>query len=753
MRFGLRQKLILLVLLILVPMLLMLAYNLFRFFRDLQNDQVNLHSSDARLVAVSLDRFMAELGQVARTAGVTLAETPFPADAADRYLASVRAQLPVSNIALLTTDGRLVASALSTGSALPLGSEPALRASLGTRGDVVTGLRTNSNGHLGFAVFAPVERGQRIVAVSAVEFDAAGLVRVIPTSITHGTVVVTDDAGRLAFSNNVRLSAYQSAGREWLSQGVHLALRGHSYTTRSTSLPGLPDDWLGAQVPVGMRGWTVGVYDVAGRALSEVVSEAVVTLAVLTVILLVALLLARQYALSIIEPVTRLSEATDALGLGQFDTQVPVTSGDEVGDLARDFRRMQGSLKRTFNDVQMLNNSARWIGSTLDVDAVTHATFDYLGRIIHACGIAITLENEGASRPTVIGSGMDQDTAENVSDVASGIARHVDFDPTGFAIVDLAEVPANLAQVCPGARYLVMLPLVVNRRFIGRIDALTAPPADEPEYRQADVTLAGSLAQQAAVAIENARLFGQQRAIADTLQDALLTEPYRVAELDIGLVYYQATVGGRIGGDFYDFLPPGTGLSAVVIGDITGKGLQAARYTTIGKGAIRTFALEDPAPATVLRRAGRVIHEQIGLGNFITAAYVLIDLRTGGLRYSVAGHPPPMLLHRAEDRVELLEGGGMPLGIEPTERYEELAAEMAVGDRLILYTDGLTEARRGKELFGGDRVALALRASASLPVEAAAHRIAETATTFAGGTLGDDLAIVLIERCPPPGGA
>jgi serine phosphatase RsbU (regulator of sigma subunit)/HAMP domain-containing protein len=744
MRFGLRQRLAVLVLVIIVPLLATLAFNVYRLFSELEAEQVVIHARDARIIAAGLDRYVQQLAEVSRTSGIAVADERLTGPRAASYLAAVARQVGISRAVFLSEDGRLLAAS-GPGAEASYGSEPAFRSVSSGAESAVSDVRAEADGRLRFLVFTRVLDSEgRVGGVSAVAVETAALADVVPASVTHGTVVITDSSGTLVYSSVPTLTTDSlDARRAWRGPGVSVALGGRDYTSPSTAIPGLPGRWLGAVVPAPGIDWSVGLFEPSGTAMGQVASQATLDVVVIAVLLTVSLIAALRYGRTITDPVERLRAATAEIGDGRFDTEIPEATHDEIGDLAESFRTMRDSLKHTLSDVTLLAESARLVSSTLDFNAVAQAASDYLARIVGARAVVISLFGEGSGERTrLLAPGLDRGSAEMLAAAGDAATVGMDLATQGYAVLDVPP-DAGLGPIAPDARHLVTLPLVVNRRVIGRLDALAAPDGG---FESADMPLVESLAQQVAVAVENARLFEQQRAIADTLQDALLTKPYRIAGLEVGLVYYQATVGGRIGGDFYDFIPVSRDRTVVAIGDITGKGLDAARYTAIGKGAIRNFALDDPDPASVLSRANRVIAEQLGPEDFITAACVLLDQATGELTFSVAGHPPPILLDADSATARALEGGGLPLGIDAAEEYADEHVTLAPGDRLLLYTDGLSEARRGKELFGIDRVVEAFGGFRGVPVGDVATGIAEAAIAFAGGGLSDDLAVVVLER-------
>jgi serine phosphatase RsbU (regulator of sigma subunit) len=165
----------------------------------------------------------------------------------------------------------------------------------------------------------------------------------------------------------------------------------------------------------------------------------------------------------------------------------------------------------------------------------------------------------------------------------------------------------------------------------------------------------------------------------------------------------------------------------------------------MAKFVFRSLAREHPEPADFLAAANEVVCGEIAPGKFITMAYVAVDGERGMVATASAGHPAPRLVLPGGD-VRPLEAQGLVLGIDGGQEYDEVHAELPPGASLVLYTDGVIEARRGRELYGSDRLDALLAAQARLPARALAHAIAEDARSFAGGELSDDLAVVVIRR-------
>jgi serine phosphatase RsbU (regulator of sigma subunit) len=253
------------------------------------------------------------------------------------------------------------------------------------------------------------------------------------------------------------------------------------------------------------------------------------------------------------------------------------------------------------------------------------------------------------------------------------------------------------------------------------------------------------IATQAALAIDNARLYQQQKEFADTMQRSLL--PQSVPELpglELGAAY-ESSARVEVGGDVYDFMELPDGRLAVALGDVTGHGIEAAADMAMAKFVFRSLAREHPEPSDFLQAANDVVVGEIAPGKFITMIYVVLDPRTGGVAVAGAGHPAPRLL-RAGDGVTSLDAHGLVLGIEPNQSYEEVRSELAVGDAVVLYTDGVLEARRDRELYGVERLDGVLAEGAELPSGQLARAVLDDCRAFAQGELADDCAVVVVRR-------
>ncbi|MDA0138069.1 serine/threonine-protein phosphatase [Solirubrobacter sp. CPCC 204708] len=288
------------------------------------------------------------------------------------------------------------------------------------------------------------------------------------------------------------------------------------------------------------------------------------------------------------------------------------------------------------------------------------------------------------------------------------------------------------------------VPLVA---YGNRLGALAVAFGGEEPLPDADRNLLAALAQQCAQALERAGLYEHQHHIATTLQDGLL--PRSLPEIPGAELAARYNAGARamdVGGDFYDVFPRGEDW-LMVIGDVCGRGAEAAALTGLARHTIRAQAQHRESPSDILFALHDAIVAEVGreASRFVTAGCVLLR-PDGTVTAAFAGHPPG-LIARASGEVDELPTTGPLLGLLEHLRITDVEAQLHPGDALVLYTDGVTEARRGRDLFGEERLA-ALLAEAG-PRGLSAGEIADSigaAATAHAGTTEDDTAILVLRH-------
>ncbi len=310
-----------------------------------------------------------------------------------------------------------------------------------------------------------------------------------------------------------------------------------------------------------------------------------------------------------------------------------------------------------------------------------------------------------------------------------------------IAIDDCETDPRCLPEVQRrfGVRSVLCLPLIVKEQVLGVIffnhheAAVAFPPAI--------VEFAARLARALSIALANAQLYEAQRNIATTLQENFIHELPAVAGLELGVVSRTANEPELVGGDFSDVFVVDDTHVVAIIGDVAGKGVRAAGLTETVRSTVRALAAVDCSPAFVLAKTNELLLRFDPDEPHVTAFLAVLDPHTGHLGYASAGHPAPIHLGAFSCR-QLDVAFGPPLG--SFERpYTNSHAMLTLEDYLVLYTDGVTEARRDGELLGEQRLLEIVSGLRGCSAQEVAERVRDAALEF-GGQLRDDLQVVVL---------
>ncbi len=198
-----------------------------------------------------------------------------------------------------------------------------------------------------------------------------------------------------------------------------------------------------------------------------------------------------------------------------------------------------------------------------------------------------------------------------------------------------------------------------------------------------------------------------------------------------------------LGGDYFDVIELGDGKLGICIADVAGKGVPAALLMSNVQATVRTLGAELLPPAELVARLNRSVHRSTTPSKFVTLCYCVIDLKAHQVTYTDAGHCAPILV-RASGEVVRLKAGGAVLGVFPEWTYEQAAVALEPGDRLVLFTDGVTEAANSRdEEFGEERLAQLISALRDRGAQELKNRILQTVSSFTGGRAQDDATLVV----------
>jgi serine phosphatase RsbU (regulator of sigma subunit) len=359
-------------------------------------------------------------------------------------------------------------------------------------------------------------------------------------------------------------------------------------------------------------------------------------------------------------------------------------------------------------------------------------------------------------------TGPENQQAEELARAAAAVDPQPDTAPlqvhaSGSALlVAHAEDPGLLGNgpdgvpllMALGAASLLCVPLSDGERSYGVLTLATLP--GKGHFVMPDVGLVEELGEQLALAIRIDRLFRRRTEVADALQASLLPRQVRqIPGTEIAAAHVAATCDDQVGGDFYDVYPSRDGWG-VAVGDVCGKGEDAAAVTAAARHSIRVLAHLHDDPASVLQGTNEImLAEEFG-GRFVTAAVAYLEWRDGLLHVSLgsAGHPAALLVS-PDGRIRTLNGGGLPLGIFPDSEAAIQQLVMEPGDVLFVHTDGLTSACGPDMIYFEDRLIDELAALAGEPPPVMVSRVRELVLEFCQNNLRDDLTMLALQAGEP----
>lgn len=313
-------------------------------------------------------------------------------------------------------------------------------------------------------------------------------------------------------------------------------------------------------------------------------------------------------------------------------------------------------------------------------------------------------------------------------------------DPVCHADLGTVDTPLARLAVAQGLRSVVAVPLLARGRSTGVLLAYDARPG---AFSEEDVELLLTFASQAALAIDTAGLYSKEHHVASILQASILpARPPEAPGLDIDGFYLPASTEAEIGGDFYDVFTTRDGTVVVAIGDVCGKGVLAATKTSMIKYSLQGMVAAGAEPAAIFEELNRLVVATGDPADILTAWVGYLDADRRVLTYACAGHPPALLRRSEGRRFERLAATGPLLGGVPGARYGTRETAVGPGDLLLTYTDGVTEARRGRRLFGEGRLRRVMLHSAT--ATEAIDGLLEAVSTFSTGAMRDDAAALAV---------
>jgi sigma-B regulation protein RsbU (phosphoserine phosphatase) len=419
--------------------------------------------------------------------------------------------------------------------------------------------------------------------------------------------------------------------------------------------------------------------------------------------------------------------------------------------------RLYTRTTRQARTLVLLNEIARELTSILNVDELLKRIAELLSRLIDYQMFSILLLDATGEK---LQHRFSQRFLENIQlkheiPIGRGVVGYAAQHKEAVLVPDVNKDP-RYVKANPETRSELAVPLVYKDKVIGVLDLEHTRRGFFTDDHKRTVT---TLAAQVAIAIENAQLYEQiarqekrlerDLAMARQLQFRLLppTLP-KLSHLDIAAKFVPARA---IGGDLYDFVSYSMSRTAIVIGDVSGKGAPAAIYAALVSGILRSHAPIEPGPAEMLSAVNFSLGERRIDGQFVSLIYAVWDDRNRTLQVANSGLPRPIYCH--EGKIEVIEATGLPLGLFDDADYDELSFRAKAGDMFVFFSDGILDAsNKAEELFGRERVGEIVAANPNASADEVVKLIFEAVAEHASGEEAfDDQTVVAIRVKGTPG--
>jgi sigma-B regulation protein RsbU (phosphoserine phosphatase) len=419
--------------------------------------------------------------------------------------------------------------------------------------------------------------------------------------------------------------------------------------------------------------------------------------------------------------------------------------------------RLYTRTTRQARTLVLLNEIARELTSILNVDELLKRIAELLSRLIDYQMFSILLLDATGEK---LQHRFSQRFLENIQlkheiPLGRGVVGYAAQHKEAVLVPDVNKDP-RYVKANPETRSELAVPLVYKDKVIGVLDLEHTRRGFFTDDHKRTVT---TLAAQVAIAIENAQLYEQiarqekrlerDLAMARQLQFRLLppTLP-KLSHLDIAAKFVPARA---IGGDLYDFVSYSMSRTAIVIGDVSGKGAPAAIYAALVSGILRSHAPIEPGPAEMLSAVNFSLGERRIDGQFVSLIYAVWDDRNRTLQVANSGLPRPIYCH--EGKIEVIEATGLPLGLFDDADYDELSFRAKAGDMFVFFSDGILDAsNKAEELFGRERVGEIVAANPNASADEVVKLIFEAVAEHASGEEAfDDQTVVAIRVKGTPG--
>ena len=419
--------------------------------------------------------------------------------------------------------------------------------------------------------------------------------------------------------------------------------------------------------------------------------------------------------------------------------------------------RLYTRTTRQARTLVLLNEIARELTSILNVDELLKRIAELLSRLIDYQMFSILLLDSTGQKLEHRFALRFQENVHLKHEVPKGrgVVGYAAEHKEAVLVPDVSKDPRYI-QLNPETRSELAVPLIYKDNVIGVLDLEhTRRGFFTDDHRRTITTLAA----QVAIALENARLYEQiarqekrlerDLALARELQFRLLPQTLpKPAHLDIAAKSMPARA---IGGDLYDFVSYSLSRTAIIVGDVSGKGAPAAIYAALVSGILRSHAPIEPSPAEMLSALNFSLGERRIEAQFVSLIYALWDDQTRTLRIANSGLPRPLYCH--DGKIEPIEIAGLPSGLFDDADYDELSFRAKPGDMFVFFSDGILDARnRAGSMFGRGRLDQVVSQNLDAPPDAVVKAIFKAVAEHAAGEEAFDDETVVVIRVKGPAG-
>jgi len=419
--------------------------------------------------------------------------------------------------------------------------------------------------------------------------------------------------------------------------------------------------------------------------------------------------------------------------------------------------RLYTRTTRQARTLVLLNEIARELTSILNVDELLKRIGELLSRLIDFQMFSILLLDSTEQKLQHRFSLRFQENIQLKHEIplGRGLVGYAAEHKQAVLVPDVSKDPRYI-KLNPETRSELAVPLIYQDKVIGVLDLEHTRRGFFTDDHKRTVT---TLAAQVAIAIENAQLYEQiamqekrlerDLAMARELQFRLLPPSLpKLTNLEIAAKFVPARA---IGGDLYDFVNYSLSRTAIVVGDVSGKGAPAAIYAALVSGILRSHAPMEPAPAEMLSAVNFSLGERRIEGQFVSLIYAVWDDEYRTLRVANSGLPRPVYCH--DGKVQIIEATGLPLGLFDDADYDELSFRAKPGDMFVFFSDGILDAANGAgDLFGRERLEQIVTKDANASPDAVVKAIFKAVAEHAAGQDAfDDQTVVAIRVKGAPG--